>query len=108
MANTLILNAPQIFNGIGTLTNTVAATGNYNISLQSTEVPPSGISIVVKNGVTTIFTAPALSATQGALQFKFSFQATAADVITVILDSATASDLQYNTVKTSISIGQGF
>ena len=40
MANYLILNQNQVFNGLGTLTYTVAKTGNYNVQVQST-VPQS-------------------------------------------------------------------
>jgi hypothetical protein len=32
----LLLNQPQVFNGLGTLTHTLAATGNYNVSFQAT------------------------------------------------------------------------
>lgn len=36
MANTLILNQSQVFNGLGTLTFTVPATGVYNVAVQTT------------------------------------------------------------------------
>lgn len=36
MANYLILNQNQIWNGLGTLTYTIAATGAYNVQVQST------------------------------------------------------------------------
>lgn len=36
MANTLILNQNQVFNGIGTLTYTVVTAGAYNVQVQST------------------------------------------------------------------------
>ncbi len=170
MANYLILNQPQVFNGLGTLTYTVPTTGNYNVQVQLT-VPEatatgyaagsnqglgsgtggggegftggdlgtghggvgqgfgagnsyqqpsaqgsnqtsgsavsSGVSVVVNNNGSPIFTAPALVAGQSALQFKYSFQATAADSITVVLASSTASDKGLNGVLSTTSIGQG-
>lgn len=36
MANYLILDKPQIWNGLGTLTYTVASTGAYNVQVQTT------------------------------------------------------------------------
>ena len=36
MANYLILNQPQVFNGTGTLTYTVPTAGQYNVRVQAT------------------------------------------------------------------------
>lgn len=36
MANYLILNKPQVWNGLGTLTYTVASTGAFNVQVQTT------------------------------------------------------------------------
>lgn len=170
MANYLLLNQPQVWNGLGTLTYVIPTTGQYNVQMSITvpealatgdgagsgtglgsgsggggqgfvlgdrgtgyggvgqgfgtgnnyQQPPSygsnqtsgsavssGVSILVKNGASTIFTAPTLTATQSALQFQYGFQATAADVITVVIASATASDNELNGVKSQISINQG-
>jgi len=104
----LVLNQPQVFVGLGTLTYTVATTGNYNVQVQLSEVPPSGLSVVVNKNGSPIFTAPTLTPTQIAQQFKTSFQSSATDSITVVLSSSTAIDEQLNTVKSVITIGQGF
>jgi hypothetical protein len=173
MANTLILNQPQVFNGLGTLTYVVGTTGNYNVQVQVTvpealptgdgggsgqglgsgagggdpvgfadgggglgvggvgqgfgavpnnyNQPPaygsnatsgaaisSGLSIVVNDNGSPIFTAPVLSTTQSAQQFKYSFQATSGHTITVVLSSSTASDEVLNGVVSQVTIGQGF
>lgn len=170
MANYLLLNQPQVFNGLGTLTFTVPSTGQYNASLSITvpeavaqgsvagsglglgsgtggggegftkgdqglgeggvgqgfgagnnyqqpssqasnqvagESVSSGVSIVVKNGVTTIFTAPALAFEQSALQFKYGFSAEEDDVITVVIASSEASDNGLNGVKSIVAINEG-
>lgn len=171
MSNFLILNQSQVFNGLGTLTFSVPATGNYNVQCQIT-VPEaiatgdgagsgtglgsgvggggqgftggdlgtghggvgqgfgasngyqqpsaqgsnqtsgspviSGISILVKDNGSTIFTAPVLTATQSALQFKYPFQATSGHSITVVIASSTASDQGMSGVTSNVSIGQGF
>lgn len=107
MAETLLINQPFVIVGLDTMNYTIPSTGLYNVHVESTEVPPSGISIVVKNNGSTVFTAPTLSPTQGAIQFKYGFLATAADAISVVLSSAVAFDSQLNTVKSTITIGQG-
>jgi hypothetical protein len=190
MANTLILNQPQVWNGLGTLTYTVATTEALNVQVQVTfpeavainsnvvansagvgadlvtgqlamgggsgaglgagtggggsgftggdlgtghggvgqgfgagnsyQQPPSassnitanspvssGLSIVVNNNGSPIYTSTAPATYQSALQFRTSFLASAGDVITVVLSSAVSSDNQLNGVTSNISVGQG-
>lgn len=170
MANYLLVNQTQVFNGLGTLTFTVPTTGAYNVQFQTTvpealatgdaagsgtglgagtggggtgftggdlgtghggvgqgfgtgnsyQQPPasgsnetsgaavnSALVVLVKNNGATVFTAPTLTATQSSLQFKYSFLATAADSVTVVLSSVNASDNALNGVTSNISIGQG-
>lgn len=112
MANFLLTNQPFVFVGLGTLTYTVPATGNYNVICESTEVPPTGLSIVVKNNGSTLYTAPVITPTQSAIQFKFDFQATLNDSVTVVLASSqslpTDVDNQLNNLKTTVAVVQGF
>lgn len=170
MANYLILNQNQVFNGLGTLTYTVADTGQYNVRVEVTfpsaapiddgagsgvglgagtggggegftggdlglghggvgqgfgtgngyQQPPaagsnvtshnpvtSGLSILVKKNGSTVYTAPTPAVAQGAIQFKTSFLASAADSITVVIDSIVASDSQLSGVTSNVSISQG-
>lgn len=171
MANLLILNQNQVWNGLGTLTYTVATTGNYNVQVQTTypawategdgagsgtglgsgtggggegftggdlgaghggvgqgfgagngyQQPSvygsnettvagvtSGLSILVKKNGSTVYTASTPAVVQSAQQFKFSFQATAADSITVVFASSAAPDKTLNAIVSNVSIGQGF
>lgn len=107
MSNILILNQPSVEVGLTTETFTIPTTGLYNVAAQITEIPPSGLSVVINQNGSPIYTAPTITPTQTALQFKFSFPATAADVITVVLSSSTANDLLLNSVKMNVAIGQG-
>ena len=68
----------------------------------------SSLSIVVKKNGSTIFTAPTLTPTQDQVEFKFSFQATAADSITVVFDSSNANDKTLQAIIANVSVGQGF
>lgn len=104
----LLQNIPFVTVGLGTYSYTTPSAGVYWLRLTSTEVPPSGISIVVNQNGSPIFTAPALSPTQGAIQFSLlNILCAAADSITIVLSSSNASDNMLNTVKTTVSIGNG-
>lgn len=107
MANILLLNQPFVSVGLDDFTHTVASTGTYSVSVQSTETPPTGLSVVVNKNGSPIFTAPVITPTQSAMQFQVGFLAAATDVITVVLTSASEIDSQLNTLKTSVSIFNG-
>lgn len=109
MANILILNVPRVDVGLQTSTYTVptGAAGLYNVELQATEIPPSGLTIVVNVNGTPKYTAPAVTPTQSALQFKTSLLLADADVVTVVETGNAATDILLNSVKTNLSIGQG-
>jgi hypothetical protein len=107
MANFLIKDTPFVFCGLGTLTYTIPAPGIYNVSVQSTETPPTGLSIVVNVNGSPVYTAPVITPSQSAIQFKKDFPALLNDVVTVVLASSAPVDLQLNTLKTTISCGNG-
>lgn len=107
MSLVLIKDTPQVSVGLVTYTYTIPSAEIYTVRLQSTEIPPSGISILVKQNGSTVYTAPTLSPTQSAIQFNYSQLYAANDVVTVALSSSSANDLLLNSVKTSVSIGQG-
>lgn len=107
MSNILIQNTPFVSVGLGTNTFTIPTPGLYYVSVQSIETPPTGLVIVVNKNGSPIYTAPVITPTQSALQFKTDFLAAAADVITVVLSSSAAIDAQLNTLKTTIALGNG-
>lgn len=110
MSQILLLNQPFVFAGIGSFTYTAASAGPYSAMVQLTENPPTGLSLTVVNTTqsVTILTAPTITPTQIAQQFKVGFQAAANDVITISMTSSTPIDLQLNTVKWTATVQQGF
>jgi hypothetical protein len=108
MSNTLILNQPFVLVGLPTYTFTIPATKAYSVHVELTEVPVSGLSVVVNQNASPIFTAPTITPTQIAQQFKFGFLATLNDTITVVVSSSTANDLLLNTVKVTCTLQEGF
>lgn len=107
MANILIKNQPFVSVGLGTYTYTVPVTGTYNVSIQSLETPITALSIVINKNGSPVYTAPVITPTQSALQCKVDLLLTAADVITVVLSSSAPIDNQLNSLKTTVSIGDG-
>lgn len=115
--NTLVLGVPRVDVGLNTSTFTVPATvhggayngaGLYNAQVQCTEVPPTGLSIVVNQNGSPVYTAPTQSLTQSAIQFKTKpITCAIGDVITVVLSSSAGEDLLLNTVKSNVAINQG-
>jgi hypothetical protein len=67
----------------------------------------SSLSIVVKQNGTTRYTAPVPSPTQGQVEFKYTLNCAASDVIAVVLSSSNVNDEYLNTVKSTVSIGTG-
>lgn len=104
----LLLNSPFVTVGLGTFTYRVPTAGVYNITVQSTQEVPSGLSIVINQNGSPVYTAPTLSPTQSALQFKFDLLCAAADALTVVLSSSAAQDQLYNSLQTTLAIGNGF
>lgn len=112
MSLSLVLNQPFVSVGLPTFAYTVptGGAGIYSVRVTLSDVPPSGISILIKkNGVTT-YTVPieTLSATQNFIKYKTPPWSLAdADAVTVVLASAEAVDNQLNTVKVTCAIQQG-
>lgn len=81
---------------------------SYSITQGSFGVPPeSALDVVVKNGATVLAQFGNPTPTQEMLMGSLVIQATAADVITVVLSSLSQADNYLNVVKTQLSIQQG-
>lgn len=135
MSNVLQLEQSQVGVGLPTYTYTVPAAstaypfggaGVYNVKVQVTVpnglidsgagsgvayVAPvlssSGVSYVVNQNGTPVFTSATLGAYQTEAESKTMLQCAVADVITVVFSSSNAIDNLLNSVKSIVSIGMG-
>lgn len=113
MAEVLFVNVPQVTAGLtggtDTLTYTVpsGAGGIYTAHVDVTNPPATGLSVVVKQGASTVFTAATEGQTQTAQQFDYRQLYSAADVISVVLSSSTATDKVAQAVKAIVTVRQG-
>lgn len=113
MAEVLFINAPQVSAGLTSGTDTLTYTvpsggaGIYTAHVEVTNPPATGISVVVKQGASTKFTAATEGQTQTAQQFNYSQLYADADVISVVLTSSTAADKVANATKAIVTVRQG-
>lgn len=110
MATTLQLNATQPVAGLGTSTYTALVTSAYEVQVQTTLPAGSGVQIVVNKNGTPVVTVGGVAAnptpTQPSIGAQCRIQATATDVINVVLSSSNAVDSQPNAVKSTIALFQ--
>ncbi len=106
MSVVLIQNQPQVNVGLVTYTYTIPSAGIYTVHFEATEIPPTGLSVVVKQGVTTRYTMPTPGQTQSQVKFDFSYLYAATNVVTIVM-TGSGNDVLYNSVKSICSIQLG-
>lgn len=112
MSLALAINQPFVSVGLPTFAYTVPSTGAgiYSVRVSVSDVPPSGISVLIKNNGSTIYTVPieSLSPTQNFVKYKTPpINLAASDAITVVVASSESVDNLLNTVKVTCAIQQG-
>lgn len=120
--NSMNLNSSVPFSGLGTLTFNVLVDGNYQVEVQSTipnllggsaydsssTVGGSGLSIVVNNNGSPLYTMSAPTPSQKAMGGSIRFHCVATDVITVVFSSSDDDDYKknYNAVQSVVNLFQ--
>lgn len=109
MSQTLLLNQPLVTAALDTLNYTVptGGAGIYNVQFQGTNPASSSLAVIVQVNSSTKYTAPTLTPTQTALQFRQVFNLADADAVSVQLSSAAAVDNALEALKSTVSIGTG-
>ena len=115
MSEALFINVPQVSAGLTSGTDTLTYTipsgagGLYTVHVEVANPPDSsqGLSILVKNNGSTVYTAATQGQTQGAQQFNYTQLYAAADAVSIVLSSSTAAAKVANAVKAIVTIRQG-
>jgi len=109
MATVTIPNflTPKVVNGLNTYVYTTTTSAMHVARIDVPIIPPSGMSIVIKQNTTTIATSAAPAATQGAITMSATMNCTSGDTISFVLSSSTAMDEQLNTVKATLNVHIG-
>lgn len=90
--------------GLGTFTYNIVSTGTHKVSVNISECPPSGISVVINNNGSSVATKTAPASSQQIISLLYTGAFTAADVVTIVLSSSSAIDALPLGVKTIINI----
>jgi len=94
--------------GLGTFTHTVLNAGIFYCSAQATDVPPSGLSIVINLNGSPVASTPSLNSNAQTIGVDAHMNCASSDVITVVISSSTSNDVSLlNAVKTMIRLDGG-
>jgi len=108
MATTLIKNyQSNVINALDTYNYTVPSASLESVSVSMTEIPPSGISILIQQNGSTKASLSSPAAAQSVLNLQVILNCASSDVISVIISSSSAIDQQLNTIKGIINIRDG-
>lgn len=97
----------KVITNLDTYNYTIQTAGMHVASIQLTEQPPSGISVLIKLNGSTVATAPAPSATQGAITLSTTMNCAVNDVVGFTLSSSTPGDQNLNAIKAILNIHVG-
>jgi hypothetical protein len=93
--------------GFGPVPNAYNQPPLYGSNTTLSPALSSSLLITIKQNGTPVYTSPALTPTQSALQLKRDFLFSAGDAIEVDLTSSNPEDLLLNTLQSTLSIGNG-
>src|SRR6185312_13890856 len=100
------IEASHVINQLDTYNHTAGASTVYTVSIAINEIPPSGITIAIKQNSSTIASLSAPAAAQGVMNLSAQINAVADDVLGVVIASSTASDQGGNSFKGILTIRQ--
>ena len=101
------LISTKVLNSLDTYNHTAKAASMYYVSIQLNEVPPSGISIVIKQNSSTIASLSSPAASQSVMNLQAVLNCALNDVIGVVISSSSAIDQGPNAFKAILNIHQG-
>jgi len=97
----------KVLSNLDTYNHTAALNAMYKVSIQVSETPISGLSVVIQQNGSTKATAAAPAASQSHIELQTVLNCAVNDVISVILSSSTPEDQKLNRVKAILSIDAG-
>lgn len=101
------LISSKVISNLDTYVYTTLTTGLHVARLTINEIPPSGITITLKQNSTTIATTSAPNAAQQVVEIMATLAITAGDTISFVVASSTASDALPNSFKGILNIHVG-
>lgn len=97
----------KVINTLDTYNHTALLTSMYVVSCNINEIPPSGITIEIKQNGTSKLLTIAPTPAQSVINARVVLSCAAGDVIAIIVSSASVIDSQRNDFKGILSITPG-
>jgi len=97
----------KVLSNLDTYNHTVLSSSMYMVSVQASERPVSGLSIVIQQNGVTKATSIAPASTQELVSLQIVLNCAVNDVIAVVLSSSVAEDQKMNRVKALLDIHAG-
>ncbi len=107
MSQNIKANSTGAVAGLGTFTFNVLVAGPYYLRAQCTDVPPSGLSIVLNHNGSPVASSPSLNTDVQSIEVESHIYCNVSDVLTVVISSSSTNDQLLNTVKTIIRLDGG-
>ena len=107
MAQLVKLEESSVINQLDTYNYVVPTAGMYKMKVRLNEVPPSGMSIVMKQNSSTVASLSSPATSQQAMDLEIVVNAAMNDVLGLVLSSSQASDQGGNSFKAIYLLSQG-
>lgn len=101
------MDSSKVISSLDTYNYTIPASGMYVIDVQMSELPPSQLSIVIKQNSVSKAASSAPAAAQQILDLRIVLNCSANDVISIEITSALAAEAAPNVIKGIINIHPG-
>src|ERR1700678_1990847 len=103
------LTKQSVFSGLGTDVHQVKTAGMYNLNVQTTELPPSGLVITLSQSgsMSVSVSTPATGPIQEVVGINQLFNCAVGDILSVTFSSSASADQPPNMIKSAINLRQG-
>jgi hypothetical protein len=101
------ISQSKVLSSLDTYNHTAGAAQMYTVNVKMSELPPSGLSIVIQQNGSPMATSVAPAATQGELDLRIVLNCAISDVISVILSSSNVQEAGRNQIKGILNITPG-
>lgn len=101
------IDQSKVISNLDTYNHTTLAAGMYTVSIQVSEIPPSGVTLSIKQNSSTIASVSVPAAAQQLTQLRVVINCAISDVLGVVIASSTAREAGPNQIKGILNIHQG-
>lgn len=105
--NVVNIGQVKVLNALDTYNHAALQNSMYMVAVSVSEVPPSGLSVLIQQNSVTKATAALPAASQNHVDLQVVLNCAINDVISVVLSSSSAIDKGLNSIKATLNIHPG-